>query len=160
VYVALLVAAFARLLGGEALRTPARAFVAAAFAGLVVHTLLYAAFLEDPLTWTLLAVGAALAAPARTRAPLPEFSVADGPAVAAAAFTGSSFALLLYAVRAYVDVPFLALVLWAGALEAARPRRGPLVMGLLALAGLLRPEAWVLAGLYWLWCRGWRSVAL
>jgi hypothetical protein len=82
------------------------------------------------------------------------------PGVAAAAFTGSSFALLLYAVRAYVDVPFLALVLWAGALEAARPRRGPLVMALLALAGLLRPEAWVLAGLYWLWCRGWRSVAL
>ena len=82
------------------------------------------------------------------------------PGVAAAAFTGSSFALLLYAVRAYVDVPFLALVLWAGALEAARPRRGTAVMVLLALAGLLRPEAWVLAGLYWLWCRGWRSLVL
>ena len=25
-------------------------------------------------------------------------------------------------------------------------------MALLAAAGLLRPEAWVLAGLYWLWC--------
>ena len=24
-------------------------------------------------------------------------------------------------------------------------------MALLALAGLLRPEAWVLAGVYWLW---------
>ncbi|HEX4719433.1 MAG TPA: O-antigen ligase family protein [Thermoleophilaceae bacterium] len=36
----------------------ARGAIAAAFTGLVVHTLAYAAFLEDPLTWTLL--GAAL----------------------------------------------------------------------------------------------------
>jgi hypothetical protein len=82
------------------------------------------------------------------------------PGVAAALFTGSSFALLLYAVRAYVDVPFLAIVFWAGALEVARPRRGPAVMALLALAGLLRPEAWVLIALYWLWCGGWRSISL
>jgi hypothetical protein len=39
----------------------ARAAVAAAFVALVVHTLLYAAFLEDPLAWALLAVGSALA---------------------------------------------------------------------------------------------------
>jgi hypothetical protein len=71
---------------------------------------------------------------------------------AAALFVGSSFAFLLYAVRAFVDVPFLALVVWAAAMEAARPRRGVAPMLLLALAGLLRPEAWVLAGLYWLWC--------
>jgi hypothetical protein len=74
------------------------------------------------------------------------------PAAAAALFVGSSFAFLLYAVRAFVDVPFLALVVWAAALEIARPRRGRAPMALLALAGLLRPEAWVLAGLYWLWC--------
>ncbi len=75
------------------------------------------------------------------------------PAAALAAlFVGSSFAFALYAVRAFVDVPFLALVIWAAALEAARPRRGVLPMALLAVAGLLRPEAWVLAGLYWLWC--------
>ncbi|MEA2150268.1 MAG: hypothetical protein QOD69_2098 [Solirubrobacteraceae bacterium] len=74
------------------------------------------------------------------------------PAAAAACFVGSSFAFLLYAVRAFVDVPFLALVVWAAALEVARPRRGLAPMVLLALAGLLRPEAWVLAGLYWLWC--------
>ena len=43
-------------------------------------------------------------------------------------------------------LPFLALVLWAAALEARAPRRGVPVMALLALAGLLRPEAWVLAG--------------
>jgi hypothetical protein len=41
-------------------RAVARAAVAAAFCALVVHTLAYAAYLEDPLTWTLLALGAAL----------------------------------------------------------------------------------------------------
>ena len=73
-------------------------------------------------------------------------------AAAGAVFVGSSFAFALYAVRAFVDVPFLALVAWAAALEARRPRRGLAPMALLAAAGLLRPEAWVLAGLYWLWC--------
>ncbi len=71
---------------------------------------------------------------------------------AGALFVGSSFAFALYAVRAFVDVPFLALVVWAAALEAQRPRRGLAPMALLAAAGLLRPDAWVLAGLYWLWC--------
>lgn len=79
------------------------------------------------------------------------------PAAAAALFVGSSFAFLLYAVRAFLDVPFLALVVWAAALEVARWRRGLAPMILLALAGLLRPEAWVLAGLYWLWCLSGRS---
>ncbi|MEA2284232.1 MAG: hypothetical protein QOJ21_275 [Solirubrobacteraceae bacterium] len=74
------------------------------------------------------------------------------PALAGAAFVGSSFAFLLLAARAYVDVPFLALVLWAAALEASSPRRGRPVMTVLAVAGLLRPEAWVLGGAYWLWC--------
>jgi hypothetical protein len=56
------------------------------------------------------------------------------------------------AARGYVDIPYLALVVWAGALETARPRRGGAVWVLLALAGLLRPEAWILAGAYWVWC--------
>lgn len=73
---------------------------------------------------------------------------APWPAALATIFVGSSFAFLLYAVRAYVDVPFLALVVWAAAQEA-QGRRGAAV--LLALAGLLRPEAWILAGLLWLW---------
>jgi hypothetical protein len=38
----------------------ARCVVAAAFCALLLHTLVYAAFLEDPLTWTLLALAAAL----------------------------------------------------------------------------------------------------
>ena len=45
----------------------------------------------------------------------------------------------------------MAIVVWAAVLEAARPRRGVPVLMLLALAGMLRPEAWVLSGLYWLW---------
>ena len=76
------------------------------------------------------------------------------PGVAAGALVICAPTLLLYAARGYVDMPFLALVFWAAALEAARPRRGMAVMVLLTLAGLLRPEAWLLAGLYWLWC-GW-----
>jgi putative inorganic carbon (hco3(-)) transporter len=62
-YVALLAAALARLLRGAAL-SPARAAIAAAFLALLFHTLVYAAFLEDPITWTLLGVGTALAAAA------------------------------------------------------------------------------------------------
>jgi O-antigen ligase len=38
----------------------ARCVVASAFCALLLHTLVYAAFLEDPLTWTLLAMAAAL----------------------------------------------------------------------------------------------------
>jgi O-antigen ligase len=41
---------------------PWRTAIAAAFLALLLHTLLYAGFLEDPLTWTLLAIGGALAA--------------------------------------------------------------------------------------------------
>jgi hypothetical protein len=80
------------------------------------------------------------------------------PALLGALFVGSSFAFLLYAVRAFVDVPFLALVVWAATLEARRPRRGLAPLALLAAAGLLRPEAWVLAGLYWLWCAKSRAL--
>jgi O-antigen ligase len=60
VYLALLGFGIARLLRGAA-GSPARAAVAAAFCALVLHTWLYAAFLEDPLAWALLAVGTALA---------------------------------------------------------------------------------------------------
>jgi hypothetical protein len=55
-------------------------------------------------------------------------------------------------VQGYLDISYLALIVWAAALEVARPRRGPVVFLLLAAAGLLRPDAWVLSGAYWLWC--------
>jgi len=72
-YLALIGTALVTLLRG-ARRSVARAAVAAAFVALVVHTLLYAAFLEDPLAWALLALGAALVPgppPSRVRPPVP-----------------------------------------------------------------------------------------
>jgi O-antigen ligase len=79
-YLALVVAALRALLrrAGASIE---RAAVAAAFVALLVHTMLYAAFLEDPLAWALLAVGAALAS-----GPLPprEGRPARDPAAAAA----------------------------------------------------------------------------
>jgi hypothetical protein len=59
--------------------------------------------------------------------------------------------VLSYGVRAYIDVPYVLLVLGAVLVESRRPRAGAPVLGLLALAGLLRPEAWVFSGLYWLY---------
>jgi O-antigen ligase len=47
--------------------SPARQAVLAAFAALIVHTMAYAGFYEDPIAWVLLAAGASLAAvPVRT----------------------------------------------------------------------------------------------
>jgi len=71
--------------------------------------------------------------------------------LAAALIILTRFDFPYLAVRAYIDIPFMALVLWAAVLEYERPRRGGGVWVLLALAGLLRPEAWALLGLYWLW---------
>jgi hypothetical protein len=51
----------------------------------------------------------------------------------------------------YQDLPFAALVVGAVLLEVRRARRGVPVLLLLLAAGLLRPEAWILAALYWLW---------
>jgi hypothetical protein len=78
--------------------------------------------------------------------------------------------VLSFGVRAYVDIPYVALVLGA-ILAAARsgrhgaaPRRGeaagalPLV--LLALAGLLRPEAWLFSLVYVAWRRDARLLPL
>ena len=59
-YLSLVVAALVTLFRG-ARRSLARAAVAAAFVALLVHTMLYAAFLEDPLAWVLLGIGVALA---------------------------------------------------------------------------------------------------
>jgi len=57
------------------------------------------------------------------------------------------------ALLGYQDTAFAALIVAAVLLEARRPRRGEAVLALLAVAGLMRPEAWILAGLYvgWMW---------
>lgn len=78
VYLALLLSAFAVLARGTRrsfappgaqdgpprpwlLASPVRPALVACFAALVLHTWTYADFLEDPLTWTLLGIGVALA---------------------------------------------------------------------------------------------------
>ena len=57
--------------------------------------------------------------------------------------------VISYGVRAYVDIPYLLAVLGALLVETRRRRAGAPVLALLALAGLLRPEAWAFSGLYW-----------
>ncbi len=68
--------------------------------------------------------------------------------------------VLSYGVRAYIDIPYLLLVLSALLVDRSkigqrRPRAGWPVLALLALAGLLRPEAWVFSGLYWVYLIFW-----
>jgi hypothetical protein len=88
-----------------------------------------------------------------------------GPVVGA--FAGllvlSRFFVENLAAQGYLDITFIALVVWAIALEVERPRRGLPVFLLLGAAGLLRPDAWLLSGLYWVWCvvpapgRSWKT---
>jgi hypothetical protein len=63
-----------------------------------------------------------------------------GAVAAAIVLTRAPF--LSNGLRAYVDLPYIALCLGALTIEAKRPRAGWPVLTLLALAGLLRPEAW------------------
>jgi hypothetical protein len=68
----------------------------------------------------------------------------------------SRFFIENLAAQGYLDISYVALVVWAVVLEVERPRRGWPVFLTLAAAGLLRPDAWVLSGAYWLWC-SWRA---
>lgn len=79
--------------------------------------------------------------------------VAFTPAVGlvAAVLLCTRFDFPFLAARGYIDVTYLAVVVWAAALEAEKPRRGVPVFVLLGLAGLMRPEAWLLSGAYFLW---------
>lgn len=72
-----------------------------------------------------------------------------GAVAAAIILTRAPF--LSNGLRAYVDLPFVALCLGALTIEAKRPRAGRPVLALLALAGLLRPEAWGFSLAYLLW---------
>ncbi|HEX4033071.1 MAG TPA: hypothetical protein VHX66_01390 [Solirubrobacteraceae bacterium] len=77
--------------------------------------------------------------------------------LAAAALILSRYEVLSYGVRSYADIPYVALVLAALLIETRRRRAGRPVLAVLALAGLLRPEAWLFALLYWAWL--WRGTA-
>ena len=81
-YLALVLAALVCLIR-RARGDPIRSAIGAAFAALVFHTLLYADFLEDPVTWALLGVGVSLAV-----TPLPA-AVAAAPAGLRARFSRS-----------------------------------------------------------------------
>ncbi len=78
-----------------------------------------------------------------------------GPVVGliAALLLLSRFFVENLAAQGYLDISYLALIVWAIALEVEQ-RRGAArrCSLLLAAAGLLRPDAWVLSGVYWLWC--------
>ena len=103
---------------------------------------------EEALLWLgLLAIGALCVGIFRLGQEL--FAASVG--VLAALIVVTRVPLLNFGVRGYVDLPAVALVVWAAVLEACRPRRGAAVLVLLALAGLLRPEAWLLSVAYWLW---------
>ncbi|HEV7807555.1 MAG TPA: hypothetical protein VGO80_17180 [Solirubrobacteraceae bacterium] len=87
------------------------------------------------------------------------FNTAAG--VLAAAIVLTRVPVLDFGARAYVDIPYLVLVLGALLVETRRPRAGPPVLALLALAGLLRPEAWLFSAAYlaWLLAPGVRAAA-
>jgi hypothetical protein len=80
------------------------------------------------------------------------FNTAVG--VLAAVIVLTRVPVLDFGARAYVDIPFLDLVLGALLVETRRPRAGGPVLGLLALAGLLRPEAWLFSAAYLVWLLG------
>jgi hypothetical protein len=69
----------------------------------------------------------------------------------AAAIIITRVPILSFGIRGYVDLPTAAFVVWGVLLEVRRPHRGAPVLILLGLAGLLRPEAWLYAGVYWFW---------
>lgn len=69
----------------------------------------------------------------------------------AALFVITAAPVLSTGLRAYIDIPFLVLCLWALLVETRRPRAGWPVLALLIPAGLLRPEAWLFSGAYFLY---------
>ena len=69
-----------------------------------------------------------------------------GAIAAAIVLTRAPF--LSNGLRAYIDLPYIALCLGALLMEAKKPKAGWPVLLLLALAGLLRPEAWLFSIAY------------
>ncbi len=80
--------------------------------------------------------------------------------VAAAFVLVTSYVLVSDTASGFFDVPVVALVIGAAVFEAGSPRRGAPVLALLAVAGLQRPEVWLLSAAYWLYLApglSWRS---
>lgn len=89
----------------------------------------------------------------------PVNAVALTAAVGAAVLVVTREPVFSFGARAYVDLPYLALVL-AAVLREARGRPPAATLGLLVLAGLLRPEAWLFAFALVAWHRAWRLLPL
>src|SRR3954454_22730328 len=91
------------------------------------------------LTWFVYRLGAELWNPAA--------------GIVAAAVVATRPTLDRFALIGYQDLAFAALVVWALLLETRKPKRGPAVLIVLAIAGLMRPDAWLLSLLYvaYLW---------
>lgn len=106
---------------------------------------------RDAGTVLLLVNAAALAALGWNVLRLGQHLLALPVGVLAAALVVTRPQLVEQTLYASLDIPFLALVAGATALEAARPRRGRAVLALLLAAGLLRPEAWLLSFAYLAW---------
>jgi hypothetical protein len=88
--------------------------------------------------------------------------VGTAAGVLAAVIVGTRPRIDFFAAHAFIDVPFAALVLLAAAFVAESPRANAArALALLAAAGLLRPEAWLLSLAYaaWLAWSGRRRVA-
>ena len=68
--------------------------------------------------------------------------------VVAAAIVLTRAPFLSNGIRAYIDIPYLALCLGALLVETRRTRAGWPVLALLVPAGLLRPEAWLFSAVY------------
>ncbi|WP_320673299.1 hypothetical protein [Patulibacter defluvii] len=56
--------------------------------------------------------------------------------------------VLSYGLRTYLDLPYAVFLLLALLAETSRPRNGARTLAWITLAGLLRPEAWLLAAAY------------
>ena len=91
------------------------------------------------LTWLVYRLGAELWSPAA--------------GIVAAAVVATRPNLDRFALIGYQDLAFAALVTYALLLEARKPKRGAAVLIVLAIAGLMRPDAWLLSLLYvgYLW---------
>lgn len=112
----------------------------------------------DAVRWLAL-LGAGWFVVAALRAGQAAFGLTAG--VVAAVVLATRTATLGFPLLSFLDPLAAGFVLYALALELQRPRRGGVVLVLLALAGVVRPEAWLLAAAYWLWLlRGSRARAL